>query len=130
MEENKPGRGAPVQYTEEVLKEIEKNLLDYIDNTDIPILAEFAYKNNIRRQTLYDHEYLSDAVKKCTTKKEAALEKKALNGEVVPSMAIFSLKQLGWRDRKEINAKVVSSYEDLTDDDLDKEIEALTLIDE
>ena len=43
----------------------------------------------------------STLLKKCIAKKEANLEKGALTGKLNPSMAIFSLKQLGWRDKKE-----------------------------
>jgi hypothetical protein len=92
-------------YTEEKLKEIESKLLKYIEETDIPILAEFAYQNDIRRTTLYEFDCLSNAIKKCVTKKEAQLEKKALKNSINPSMAIFSLKQLGWKDKQEIVEK-------------------------
>jgi hypothetical protein len=39
--------------------------------------------------------------RQCLTKKEAQLERKALYNEINVSMAIFSLKQLGWSDRTE-----------------------------
>ena len=71
----------------------------YIDNTTLPIIAEFAYMNDIERQYLYDNEMFSTLLKKCTEKKQANLEKGALTGKLNPTMAIFSLKQLGWRDR-------------------------------
>ena len=73
----------------------------YIDNTTLPIIAEFAYMNDIERQYLYDNEMFSTLLKKCIAKKESNLEKGALTGKLNPSMAIFSLKQLGWKDRKE-----------------------------
>ncbi len=81
--------------------ELLEKLTQYIDTTDIPIVSEFAYQNGLHRQQLYDMEELSDALKACTTKKEAALESKALKGDVNVTMAIFSLKQLGWTDRTE-----------------------------
>jgi hypothetical protein len=37
----------------------------------------------------------------CIAKKEGALERMALEGKVNTSMAIFSLKQLGWKDTHE-----------------------------
>ncbi len=73
-------------------------LLIYIRDTPIPIIAEFAAQNQLHRQQLYDMEELSDALKACVFKKEAALEREALNGNVNCTMAIFSLKQLGWKD--------------------------------
>lgn len=72
----------------------------YIDNTTIPIIAEFAYMNDIERQYLYDNQMFSTLLKKCIAKKEANLEKGALTGKLNPSMAIFSLKQIGWKDKQ------------------------------
>jgi hypothetical protein len=51
---------------------------------------------------LYDWEELADLLKLCTTKKEAALERKAVAGEINVTVAIFSLKQSTgrWVDRE------------------------------
>ena len=97
-------RGAPVTvYTEERIQEI-KALIDlYTDESAIPILAEFCYTNNIRKQRLYEIPELTDSIKKMMEKKEAQLEKGALGGKINTSVAIFSLKQLGWRDKVEIS---------------------------
>jgi hypothetical protein len=86
-------------------EEIAAKLHDYVDGTDIPVIAEFCYTNDIRRDYLYEmaqgDAQLSHAIKRCIEKKEAQLEIKTLRGEVNPSMAIFSLKQLGWKDKQE-----------------------------
>ena len=71
----------------------------YIDDTDIPIIVEFAYQNNIPREALYDYPEFSTLKKECIDKKEAQLERKGLAGDIDRTMAIFSLKQLGWSDR-------------------------------
>lgn len=89
-------------YTPERIEQILIELDLYIENTDIPIVAEFAYKNHIPRQTLYELDPLRDTIKRLISKKEAQLERKALNREIDHTMAIFSLKQLGWVDKKEI----------------------------
>jgi hypothetical protein len=91
--------GRPRKYTREYLAEIVEKLERYIDETPVPVVAEFAYKNRIPRQALYDHEELSDSIKRLIDKKEAQLEILALKGEINITMAIFSLKQMGWRDR-------------------------------
>jgi len=78
--------------------ELLEALLQYIELTDIPIVAEFAYQHGVQRQMLYEMSELADALKACVAKKESALERKALNGDVNVTMAIFSLKQLGWKD--------------------------------
>ena len=92
----------PVEYTKEELEKIRIKMEEYISSTDIPVLAEFAYKNNIRRATLYEHDALTYTREKMKDKKMAQLEIKGLNNEVNPTMAIFSLKQLGWTDKQEV----------------------------
>lgn len=78
----------------------------YIEETEIPIIAEFVYKHlsplNLDKVYLYDRLEFSTLLKKCVAKKEAALEAKALKGDVNVSMAIFSLKQMGWRDKFDV----------------------------
>jgi hypothetical protein len=90
--------GAPRIHNRE---EIRLKLLEYIENNEIPILAEFAYQNDISRDQLYDWPELTDARKKCILKKEAQLEKGALSNQINVTMAIFSLKQMGWTDKQE-----------------------------
>jgi hypothetical protein len=86
--------------------EIAKLLNEYTENTEIPIIAEFCYLNDIPRDYLYkmgDKEpELLHAIKRCTMRKEVVLEKGTLTGVYDKTMAIFSLKQLGWKDKQEI----------------------------
>ena len=100
--------GHPVEYTPEIIAGIVKLMDEYTESEDVPILAEFAYKNNIRRQTLYEQPGLLDALKRLTGKKEAQLEKLALNSKVNTSMAIFSLKQMGWSDKHEVTVENIA----------------------
>ena len=83
----------------------------YINETDIPIVSEFAYMNDISRQYLYELPELSDTIKKLITKKEAQLEKLALTGKINHGMAIFSLKQLGWKDVQDIRSENTANVE-------------------
>ena len=92
-------RGRKPKYSKKFLAELAKKFDEYIENTDIPIIAEFAYLNNIDRTLLYDKPEFSTLLKKAITKKKAQLEKLALKGEINPTMAVFSLKQLGWSDK-------------------------------
>ena len=96
-----PG-GRPVEWTDERKAALLAAFLAYIEESDIPIIAEFAYKNGIHKQRLYEFSEFADAIKLCTTKKEAALETMGLSRDIDTTMAIFSLKQLGWRDKQEI----------------------------
>jgi hypothetical protein len=104
--------GRPVIYTEEKLKEISEAMDEYTDMTEIPILAEFAYLHNIRKATLYEHKQLSYSIKRMMEKKEFTLEKLAMAGETNSTFAIFSLKQMGWRDKHEVAHTVDTSVID------------------
>lgn len=78
-------------------------LREYIDANEIPILAEFAYKNHVCRENLYTFDELKYTIKELIAKKETGLERRMISG--VPGVAtgcIFSLKQLGWTDKQEI----------------------------
>lgn len=97
------GRGGrPQKYTDAFVKELAKKFERYIEETDLPIIAEFAYQNGVTKQLLYEREEFSTLVKRCVEKKEARLERGLLTGEYNAPGAIFSLKQLGWRDKHEI----------------------------
>lgn len=47
-------------------------------------------------------ESLNDSIKRLIDAKEFMLERKGLEGTISKSMAIFSLKQLGWKDQREV----------------------------
>lgn len=81
--------------------DLHDRLVKYIDETDIPIVAEFAYQNKINRSQLY--ELYPDTIKMLIDKKEAQLERGGLDKKIDKTMAIFSLKQLGWKDVQEMN---------------------------
>jgi hypothetical protein len=111
--------GRPKKYKDDSVSKLAEDFKEYIDTTDIPIIAEFAYMNDIDRTLLYDREVFSTLIKKCIAKKEAQLEKMSLKGEVNTTQAIFSLKQLGWKDKQE--QSITFNPANLTDE----EIEAL-----
>lgn len=75
---------------------------EYIKKANPPILAEYAHIHNITRQYLYElantDKRLSDTIKRISEAKEIKLERNALLGIYQPTTAIFSLKQLGWKD--------------------------------
>jgi|AntDeeMetagen681_2_1112603.scaffolds.fasta_scaffold03827_8 hypothetical protein len=94
--------GRPIKFDEAYCDKIITEMEEYMDSVDIPILAEFAYTHNYSRQSLYKHEKLRDTRKKMMMKKEAQLEKLGLLNVINGTMAIFSLKQLGWKDKQEV----------------------------
>ena len=79
----------------------------YTDDTEIPILKEVAYQNYWNYDTIMKYqrvnENLMQSIKRLLNKKESQLERKGLNKEIDRTVAIFSLKQLGWKDRQEIS---------------------------
>lgn len=102
---NKPTKhpgGRPRNHNPEEVERIKAALAEYIQMTTIPILVEFAYQNDISRDDLYNYPEFCTLRKKAIDKKEAQLERKGLNNEIDKTLAIFSLKQLGWKDGKHI----------------------------
>jgi hypothetical protein len=101
-DEEKHAGGRPRNYTDKEVSILVNALEEYIEKTDIPILVEFAYINDISRDDLYNYKEFCALRKKAIDKKEAQLERKGLNNEIDKTLAIFSLKQLGWSDKKEL----------------------------
>lgn len=95
--------GRPRKYNDKQVKAIIKKLEKYIKENDIPIIAEFAYKNNILKTTLYEYAEFATLLKKAIAKKESNLERGLLHNRLNAAGAIFSLKQLGWRDKQDIS---------------------------
>lgn len=93
--------GRPPKYNKNEIEEIKSKLESYIKKTNIPIIAEFAYKNDIPRVSLYDYKEFSTLLKKLIDKKETNLERDGLDKSKFTPMHAFSLKQLGWRDKQE-----------------------------
>ena len=99
---NKKVVGRPPNFTQKQIDELIKKYEIYINTHDIPIIAEFCYQNNITKDDIHNNIEFHTLNKKALAKKESALESKSLKKEVDTTMAIFSLKQIGWRDKQEI----------------------------
>lgn len=93
--------GRPVEFTPERIQDIIEKMEEYIEKNDIPIVAEFAYQNDLRRAVLYEMPDFSYTLQKLVNKKEAQLEKLGLFNVVNASMAKFSLAQMGWSEKQE-----------------------------
>lgn len=92
------------RYTEEDEEEIADKFVDYFRSTEVPILAEFCWMNEVPRDLFYNKHYpiLVELRKVCMMKKEAQLERLSSIGQWDTRMAIFALRQLGWKDKQEI----------------------------
>lgn len=112
--------GRPKEYTPERIAEIIGQLNKYINDTECPIIADFAYKHDIRRQTLYDFKEFSDALRKMIDKKESALLYNGLSGEYNSQIVKLALAQLGYTDKNETKhtGKVTLDYSKMTDEEL------------
>lgn len=89
------------------LKNLCKIIDEYTNTTSIPILKEVCYQNDLnysyvmQMRTKEENVELSNSIKRLLDKKEAQLERLGLTGKIDRGMAIFSLKQLGWKDKPE-----------------------------
>lgn len=110
-------RGRPPKFTEPDKIKLAEEFEEYINKTELPIIAEFAASKGLWKSYLHDNQEFANLIKRCTTKKESALERGTLKGELNPAMAIFSLKQMGigWKDRAEkiifVDPKTLSEAE-------------------
>ena len=88
------------------IKKMAKIIEEYSDKTELPILKEVCYINKWNydyvMQLQREYDELSQSIKHLLNKKEVALEKGAIIGKYNNTMAIFSLKQLGWKDRQDL----------------------------
>ena len=94
---------AKKDYTKYDWVEIRTKLEEYSEVTTVPILNEFFYKFKVpgkqfETQIENGDEKLGIVRDFLIYKKQAQLERGTLSGQFNPAMAIFSLKQMGWRD--------------------------------
>ena len=96
--------GRPVtRFTPAFLEKTRIAIIEYTDKTELPSVAECAYSLGIIREEMYAHEEFSYAIKRLITKKEFKLEERMLTGKSPVAACIFSLKQIGWKDRTELS---------------------------
>ena len=83
-----------------------KDIQEYTAKTDYPILKELCYLKHYNYDTIMkmqrDDEELMQSIKELLYKNEAYLEYNGVHGKLSNTMAVFALKQLGWRDIQEI----------------------------
>lgn len=104
------GPGRPEKWTPERMEQLLDKFIDYLYGVDeegeyrnsIPSVSDFAFKNNISRQRLYEYEPFKHALEMCALKRERDLEMGGYTNSINTTMAVFALKQLGWTDKQEI----------------------------
>ncbi len=93
--------------TPEEIETIRVKFKEYIENTPLPIVSEFAYEIDVSKQIFYDHEELRPLTERATLKKVAAYERGMVTGTLEVAACIFALKQHGWKDRQEVENVVI-----------------------
>ena len=92
----------------------------------IPVFKECCLKNGWNydyvMQLQRDNAELSEKAQELLGWKEVLLEQGMLYGTIKHGAAIFSLKQLGWRDNQSIS---INKAEDVEDDELTKSLEEI-----
>ena len=88
---------------------LRQDIIDYTEQTEYPILKELCYLKHYNydyvMQLQRDNEELSQSIKELLYKKESYLEREGIKGNLAQTMAVFTLKQLGWRDNIEVKAE-------------------------
>lgn len=80
----------------------------YIENEKKPTLSGLAYALKIDRQTLYNYKErpeFFDIIKKATDYIESKYEERLIY-ENSPTGVIFALKNMGWKDRQDIDQNI------------------------
>lgn len=97
---------------------IVETIIKYTDETEYPILKEACYLYNYNYDTVMkmqrNDEELMQSIKRLLDKKESYLEREGVKGNINSTMAVFTLKQLGWRDSIEVdNSKELTKLDEL-----------------
>lgn len=118
--------GRPLLF--ETPEELQSSIMDYIQNEKKPTLAGLAYFLGIDRHTLYNYkerpEYFH-IIKKATDYVEYKYEERLIY-DSNPTGVIFALKNMGWRDKQEIDQKTTVKDERIDDSNFtDEELRIL-----
>ena len=103
-----PG-GRPLKYTPKYRKDLLKKFEHYINNTECPIIVEFAVKNNIAKQRIYEFQEFADLLKKANNKFEQYLVNDLLHNKASnkDSSRMFLLKCIhGYVENAPINIDI------------------------
>ena len=94
-----------------------QDIVEYTNNTEYPILKELCYQKHYNydyiMQMQRNNEELTQSIKELLYKKEAYLEREGIKGNLAQTMAVFTLKQLGWRDTIDVQNPQLVKVEEL-----------------
>lgn len=98
--------GDAATWTPEYVAEVGHKMVEYIQKTSDPSVAEFCYLHGVHRQRLYEFQDLDNIRDWLVSKKIAYYERAGMRltkedgGRA--SFIIFALKQCGWKDKHEV----------------------------
>ena len=110
-----PRKGECKYNVEEICKALDSYTAQCIKQKEVPILKEvfvkkgwdYVYVTQVLNGRLLEQEPIDDrldiSIKKLINTKEYMLERLGLKGKINTTMAVFSLKQLGWRDQQQVD---------------------------
>lgn len=106
-EKNKGGR--PKKWTDKKLQKIAADMVEFFRNDRSKcFISSFFAETGISRQRVYHYENsvpeLAEAFDLVRAICETRLAEAGLSGTAPPAMAIFSLKQFGWKDKVEVDS--------------------------
>ena len=94
-----------------------KDIQEYTQNTEYPILKELCYQKHYNYDTVMKYqredEELMQSIKELLYKKEAYLERNGIHDKLSNTMAVFTLKQLGWKDNIQVENTEISKLDEL-----------------
>ena len=100
-------RAGEMTYPDEARELIVKAFIDYTLNTEMPTLAEFCSDTFLPPSTLKTWPDFIKALEIAKAKSEAHIFKQAIDKQMPIPIAIFALKQYGWKDKpEEVESKV------------------------
>jgi hypothetical protein len=94
--------GAPRAYSDAEVAEICQKFEEYIDRTEVPILSEFLWMNKLPKMIFYQYPEIATLREFCMQKKQAQIERLCSTGQWDVRMGMFSLRQMGWSDKHEV----------------------------
>jgi hypothetical protein len=81
---------------------LKSDIIEYTNTAEYPILKELCYQKHYNydyvMQLQRNDEELAQSIKELLYKKESYLEREGIKGNIAQTMAVFTLKQLGWKD--------------------------------
>lgn len=108
-----PRKGEYKYNVDEICRALDSYTAQCVKQKEVPILKEvfvkkgwdYLYVTQILNGRLLEakDDRLDISIKNLTNAKEYMLERLGLKGKINATMAVFSLKQLGWRDQQQVD---------------------------